>query len=686
MFHKLLIANRGEIACRIARTAHRLGIAVAAVYSQADAHARHVRLADEAWPIGPAPAHESYLDAEAILEAARRCGADAIHPCYGFLAESAAFAAAVAASGIVFVGPSAEAIAAMGEKAAAKERMRRAGVPVLPGYHGDEQSLAALGRHGRRIGFPLIVKPASGGGGKGMQIVRGAAELGAALEASRRIAASAFGDERLLLERYLPAARHVEVQVLCDRQGAVLHLLDRDCSVQRRYQKLIEEAPAPGLSDSTRAAMAEAACRVAREVTYAGAGTVEFLAEGGAFYFIEMNTRLQVEHPVTEAVTGLDLVEWQLRIAAGEPLAVTPPAVAQANVTARGHAIEARVCAEDPARDFLPVAGRLRRAAWPQESAGVRVDFGFETGDSVPPHYDSLLGKVIAQAPTRSEAIDRLLAALRATRIAGVPTNIEWLSSALDSAAFRTGPADTGFVARLGVAGGDLPESAALLPFAAAAEAFALQGASSPRSPWDLADGFRLGGAEPIVVRLRHGNETFNAEVRVIGRSRVEVSVRARSSPQSAGLAQSAQSPAGTFDLVRRGEDSILELRPALGGSSAEVLVSADRIDIWREAHHAEFRKEDPAATRFAAPRAAGSLTATLPGVVAAVQVSPGDVVTAGQVLLVVEAMKMEHKIHAPGDGIVGAVHVRVGDRVTEGGSLVTMAAAGGAASSGEQR
>ncbi|MGH8150468.1 MAG: acetyl/propionyl/methylcrotonyl-CoA carboxylase subunit alpha [Steroidobacteraceae bacterium] len=670
MFHKLLIANRGEIACRIARTAHRLGVVVAAVYSQADAHARHVRLADEAWPIGPAPAQESYLDAEAILDAARRCGADAVHPGYGFLAESAAFAAAVAASGLIFVGPPAEAIAAMGEKAAAKERMRRAGVPVLPGYHGADQSLAALERHGERLGFPLIVKPASGGGGKGMQIVRAAADLGAALEASRRIAASAFGDEHLLLERYLPAARHVEVQVLCDRQGTVLHLLDRDCSVQRRYQKLIEEAPAPDLGAPVRAAMSEAACRVAREVAYAGAGTVEFLIEGEAFYFIEMNTRLQVEHPVTEAVTGLDLVECQLRIAAGEPLAI-----AQADIASHGHAIEARVCAEDPALDFLPVAGRLRRAAWPQEEPGVRVDVGFETGDTVPPHYDSLLGKVIAHAPTRSEAIGRLLAALRATRIAGVPTNIGWLCAALESAAFRAGPADTSFVARLGAAGGagversPRADGAALLPFAAAAEAFALQGASSPRSPWNLVDGFRLGGAEPIEVRLLHGDVASSAEVLVIGGSRVEVSFAGRPL-------------AGTFDLAGRGEDAILEVRSVPGGPSAEALVSADRIDIWREGRYAEFRKEDPAAARSASPRAAGSLTAKLPGVVAAVQVSPGDAVAADQVLLVVEAMKMEHKVLAPGDGVVGAVHVRVGDRVTEGDSLVTMAAAG----SGERR
>ncbi|HYK24615.1 MAG TPA: biotin carboxylase N-terminal domain-containing protein, partial [Steroidobacteraceae bacterium] len=404
VIRKLLIANRGEIACRILRTTRRLGIAAAVVYSQADERALHVRLADEAWPVGPAPARESYLNARAILEAARRCRADAIHPGYGFLSENEEFAAACAEAGLLFIGPPPAAIAAMGEKSAAKERMKRAGVPVLEGYAGEDQSLETLEQHGVELGFPLIIKPSAGGGGKGMQIVRKPADIRASLETARRIAVNAFGDGRILIERYLAAARHVEVQVLADAQGHVLHLLDRDCSVQRRHQKLIEEAPAPGLDAGLRAAMAEAACTVAREVGYIGAGTVEMLLDAGAFYFMEMNTRLQVEHPVTEAITGLDLVEWQLRIASGEPLPF-----AQSDIVARGHAIEARVCAEDPARDFLPGAGALRLIRWPvsdtptresgaegTESSGIRVDRGFETGDVVPPHYDSLLGKIVA--------------------------------------------------------------------------------------------------------------------------------------------------------------------------------------------------------------------------------------------------------------------------------------------------
>ncbi len=657
MFRKLLIANRGEIACRIARTAHRLGLAVVGVHSEADAGARHVRMADESWPIGPARAKESYLNAQAILEAARRCGADAIHPGYGFLAESEQFAAACAAAGIVFVGPSAAAIAAMGNKAAAKERMRRAGVPVLQGYHGEDQTLAALERRGRKLGFPLIVKPSGGGGGKGMQIVREAAELRAALEASRRVAASAFADERLLLERYLPAARHVEVQVLADRHGSVLHVLDRDCSVQRRHQKLIEESPAPQLDAPLRAAMAEAACTVAREVAYEGAGTVEFLLDEAEFFFMEMNTRLQVEHGVTEAVAGLDLVEWQLRIAAGEPLAF-----AQTDIAARGHAVEVRVCAEDPAHDFRPAAGILRLAAWPRADRELRVDAGFDTGDGVPPHYDSLLAKIIAHGATRTAAIARLRSALDETRIAGVPTNVAWLAAALDSEAFQTGPVNTDFVVRHGATLAAHPDSGALAPFAAAAEALALQGAPSPASPWDVLDGFRLGAPEPIEVRLRSAGDAWIGEVRMRSRSIVEVAVPGPRGP----------SP----DLGIEGqleEDGVLELRPRLGGEAAHALVSAGHIDVWRHARHVEFRVESVDTDAFTDCRPAGSLAATLPGVVVGVQAAPGEHVVEGQALLVIEAMKMEHTIRAPRAGVIAAVHVRAGDRVREGDTLVRL-------------
>ncbi len=677
VFRKVLIANRGEIACRIAQTARRLGITVVGVYSQADAGARHVRLCDEAYPIGPAAADQSYLNAQAILEVARRCGAQAIHPGYGFLSENEAFAAACAAAGIAFVGPPAHAIAAMGNKAAAKERMRRAGVPVVAGYQGEEQDLAALERHGRELSFPLIIKPSGGGGGKGMHIVQHPDELHAALEASRRIAISSFGDARLLLERYLPGPRHVEVQVLADWRGHVLHLLDRDCSVQRRHQKLIEEAPAPGLDAQLRIGLHQAACTVAREAQYLGAGTVEFLVDGSQFFFMEMNTRLQVEHPVTEAITGLDLVEWQLRIAAGEPLDLAQP-----DISARGHAVEVRVCAEDPARDFLPGAGTLRLADWPRQDSRIRVDAGFDSGDVVPSQYDSLLGKIIAHAPTRPEAIARLRAALGATFIAGVPANVEWLAGALDSPEFRAGAVDTGFVARhrgssgdsersdrggaaasdsAGDSAGDSASSVDLASFAAAAVVFEMQTERGLASPWALADGFRLGGAQPIAVRLSAGESMTIARVRVKGLSAVEVVTEAE--------------PVA----IERLPGVPLMMRPVSGGPHARALISAALVDVWRDARHALFHTTGVDEAAAAEPVPAGSLTTTLPGVVVSVQVAPGQHVSAGQILVVVEAMKMEHAIRAPRAGVVATIHVPVGGRVREGETLVTMQSEAGA-------
>ena len=427
VIESLLVANRGEIACRIFRTARRLGIRTIAIFSDADAGAQHVREADEAIRIGPAAARESYLDIERVLAAATKAGAHAIHPGYGFLSENAAFAAACVKAGHVFVGPPAAAIAAMGSKIVAKARMRAAGVPVLPGYEGNQQELRELAEQARRVGLPLIIKPAAGGGGKGMRIVTEDSQLAQGLSAARRLAESAFGDGSLLLERFLPAPRHVEVQIFADSHGNFVHLGDRDCSMQRRHQKVIEEAPAPDLPGELRERMRSAALIVAREIGYQSAGTVEFLFDGREFYFMEMNTRLQVEHTVTEAVTGLDLVEWQLRVAAGESLPLS-----QAEIRFNGHAIEARVCAEDPEKDFLPSAGLLRLMEWPiQES--VRVDQGFVTGDLVPENYDSLVGKVIAWAPSRTQAADRLATALEQTHCAGVRTNERWLARILAS-------------------------------------------------------------------------------------------------------------------------------------------------------------------------------------------------------------------------------------------------------------
>ncbi|MDE2306540.1 MAG: ATP-grasp domain-containing protein, partial [Gammaproteobacteria bacterium] len=513
MFSRLLIANRGEIACRVIRTARRLGLATIAVYSDADAGARHVRLADEAHRLGPAPARESYLSIGRVLEAATAAGAEAIHPGYGFLSENAGFASDCAERGLMFVGPPPAAIAAMGSKIAAKEAMRRAGVPVLPGYQGEDQSAERLRREALALGFPLIIKPSGGGGGKGMQIVAEASQLDAALESARRVASSAFADPALLLERYLQAPRHVEVQVLCDGHGHALHLGTRDCSVQRRHQKLIEEAPAPDLPEDLREHMHAAALTVARAVGYQGAGTVEFLYADGRFWFMEMNTRLQVEHGVTERVFGLDLVEWQLRVAAGEALPF-----AQGDLVPRGHAIEARVCAEDPAEDFRPSAGPLTVLRWPPESATLRVDAGFESGDQVPSHYDSLLGKLIASGPDRREAARTLLRAIETLRVGGVRTNAAWLAAALASPAFVEATPTTRFVAEQGEAL-SAPTAVGAAELAVAALEIAGAGAESiggpvpsaaaePLSPWAVRDAFRVNlPATQCLVLVSGGRE-----------------------------------------------------------------------------------------------------------------------------------------------------------------------------------
>ncbi|HEU4626718.1 MAG TPA: biotin carboxylase N-terminal domain-containing protein [Steroidobacteraceae bacterium] len=659
MFHKLLIANRGEIACRIARTAHRLGLKVAAVYSDVDARARHVRLADEAWAIGAGPATESYLNIDRIIDAARRAGADAIHPGYGFLAENAAFAAACAAAGITFVGPPASAIEAMGSKSAAKSRMHAAGVPTLPGYHGEEQSVDALVRHAVALGFPLIIKPSGGGGGKGMHIVAEASELSPAIATAKRLAAAAFKDDKLLLERYLPAPRHVEVQVFADRHGGIVHLFDRDCSVQRRHQKLIEEAPAPGIDADVRESLHSAACTVAREIGYVGAGTVEFLLSGREFYFMEMNTRLQVEHPVTERITGLDLVEWQLRVAAGEPLPLS-----QSEIRHRGHAIEVRICAEDPSQGFVPSAGDLELLKWPEEVDGIRVDAGFETGDTVSPLYDSLLGKVISHADTREAAIDRLVAALDELRVSGVATNAQWLARALLRPDFREANVSTAFLARNAEALAVEPDPTGLAPFAAVAYAASLAPAGPVSSPWELADGFRVNLPPAIRVRLRpatHGASS-NSSSRVID---------ATVGVQSAESAEVHVGSAAPQRLTRLpGVAPLQQWQSAAGGERASVLVARDRITVWQSHAQAIFTLDDGLQLEASAGARGGSLSTPLPGVVVNVAVKEGDTVAAGQTLLVVEAMKMEHAIKAPRAGVVKALKYRVGDRVREGNVL----------------
>jgi 3-methylcrotonyl-CoA carboxylase alpha subunit len=651
--HRLLIANRGEIACRIIRTARRLGITTIAVFSDADRASQHVALADEAWHLGPSPAVQSYLSIEAVLAAARRARADAIHPGYGFLSESAAFATACARAGLIWIGPPAAAIDAMGSKGAAKEMMARAGVPVLPGYHGSDQSNDALMAAAARVGFPVILKAVAGGGGKGMQIVAGAAALPAAIESARRIARSAFRSDALLLERYLPDPRHVEVQVFADKHGRVVHLYDRDCSVQRRHQKVIEEAPAPGIAEDVRHAMSLAAVTVARTVGYVGAGTVEFLLNSpGEFYFMEMNTRLQVEHPVTEAITGVDLVEWQLRIAGGEPLPVGADAI-----RGHGHAIEARIYAEDPSRDYLPSVGRLSLVQWPAQSPDVRVDAGVAEGDEVSSFYDPLLGKIIARGDTRAAALAHLRAALAELRINGVTTNAEFVGRILASDAFAQARLTTRFLEReSGLEQSDATVRRELRVIAAVW--LATQLPQSGQSPWDRRDAWRVNLLPTQTLWLRDGAELASTEVTARG--------------------------TGTY-LVRSGSDErVLQVSSAgphrmrvLDGGrivAVEVRIDRHRIHIWSGGAEAEFELAEPAGAEPTESAVDGALATPLPGTVVALEVSVGDKVAAGQTLIVVEAMKMEHAIRAPRAGTVAAIRYQVGERVAEGVALIELA------------
>jgi 3-methylcrotonyl-CoA carboxylase alpha subunit len=656
MIKSVLVANRGEIACRIFRTARRLGVRTIAVFSDADAAARHVRAADEAVHLGPAPARESYLDPARILAAARASGAEAVHPGYGFLSENAAFAQACADAGLIFVGPPARSIAAMGSKILAKTRMQAKGVPVLPGYAGERQDLAHLKAAAVAAGLPLIVKPAAGGGGKGMQIIREASQIDAALSAARRLAESAFGDGALLLERYLAAPRHLEVQVFADTHGNFVHLGDRDCSTQRRHQKLIEEAPAPDVPDELRAGMRAAALVVAREIGYVGAGTVEFLFDGRQFYFMEMNTRLQVEHTVTEAVTGLDLVEWQLRVAAGEALPLS-----QEQIRFNGHAIEARVCAEDPERGFLPSAGKLSLLEWPRMQ-GIRVDAGFATGDVVPDTYDSLLGKVIAWAPGRTEAATRLAHALTHTYSAGVRTNEHWLARILTSQRFlevrhNIALLDQGAPEFSAAGGGTRPA----LILAALVVRPALPPAGVPVSPWEVADAFTPNRAAVLPLRLSSGGNSRVVELDYRG----GVPVRAHCDGAEA---------VDLYDVVV--EQSTVAARLDALLLHARYFRDGARVHVWLGPDACEFTLDDPRTQEFTATAAKGGLTSPLPGVVVAVPVAAGQAVAAGEVLMVIEAMKMEYAITAPHAGSVTSIHFTKGERVPEGAALLELSPA----------
>ena len=669
MFEKILIANRGEIACRVAATARRLGVRTVAVYSDADAGARHVRACDEAWRLGPAPARESYLLGDAIVDIARRCGAQAVHPGYGFLSENSGFARACADAGLVFIGPPPSAIDAMGLKSESKRLMAQAGVPLIPGYHGEDQDPALLAREARRIGFPVLIKASAGGGGKGMRIVRQASEFDAALESCRREARASFGNDAVLVERYATKPRHVEIQVFADTHGNVLYLFERDCSVQRRHQKVIEEAPAPGLPEATRRAMGEAAVAAARAVGYVGAGTVEFILDAsGAFYFMEMNTRLQVEHPVTEMITGLDLVEWQLRVAGGEPMPL-----AQSELAVRGHSIEARVYAENPDRGFLPSTGTLAHLRTPQATrfsvgadaggrpAPVRIDSGIGEGDAITPYYDPMIAKLIVWGEDRPQAIARMRDALARFEAVGPSTNVDFLGRLMRCRSFVEADLDTALIEREQAA--LAPPSAApgidVLAMAAAAVLAGEAVAPDAPEPWAITDGFRAGAALRRTLVFTLGGAALPVEVEY-GRG--------------GGFTVRAAGASTCLSGLRRDGERLTGLI-GTGRLDAAAVLERETLHLFTHDAHWQLGYAPPLAHAGDDAHDAGGLTAPMPGKVIAVMVEPGAVVRRGQPLLVMEAMKMEHTIAAPADGTVDTVLYRVGDQVPEGAALVSFAA-----------
>ncbi|PPU68416.1 acetyl/propionyl/methylcrotonyl-CoA carboxylase subunit alpha [Xanthomonas pisi] len=659
-FDKILIANRGEIACRIIATCRRLGVATVAVYSDADRDARHVRLADEAIHLGPAPAQQSYLRGDAILDAARVSGAQAVHPGYGFLSENAAFADACVQAGVVFIGPPASAIRAMGDKSAAKAVMERAGVPLTPGYHGHEQAPAFLRAQADAIGYPVLIKASAGGGGKGMRRVDAGAAFEEALASCQREAQSAFGNAHVLVEKYVERPRHIEIQVFGDTQGEVVYLFERDCSVQRRHQKVLEEAPAPGMTEQRRAAMGKAAVDAARAVGYVGAGTVEFIAgPDGDFYFMEMNTRLQVEHPVTELITGTDLVEWQLRVAAGEPLPQRQDAL-----RIHGHALEARLYAEDADRGFLPSTGTLRQLQLPATGAHVRIDAGVEQGDTISPYYDPMIAKLIVWDIDRPAALARMREALAQVHAVGVTTNSAFLARLVGTHAFATADLDTALIER---------EQAALFPQASAPQLawwclaavllaeqapLARNDPADPYSPWQNRDGWRIGLHAARSVTLEAAGERRALALR----------------PLADGW--EVTSADATHLLRYHVQDS--GLRVELDGRQwrVQALHDGSAVTLRDGTHSALFRHHDALVEADQPAHAGGGLTAPMPGRIVSLTAPVGGSVTRGQALVVMEAMKMEHTLHAPSDGTVQAYLVAEGDLVADGALLVEFVSA----------
>jgi len=660
MFKKILIANRGEIACRVIKTARRLGVATVAVYSEADANARHVRLADEAVLIGPAAARESYLVGERILEVAKRTGAEAVHPGYGFLSENAEFADACEKAGVVFIGPPASAIRAMGSKSAAKALMGAAGVPLTPGYHGDNQDPAFLAQQADQIGYPVLIKASSGGGGKGMRRVDAAADFEAALASCKREAANAFGDEQVLVEKYVLKPRHIEIQVFGDTHGHCVYLFERDCSLQRRHQKLLEEAPAPGMTLERRAAMGQAAVNAAKAVSYVGAGTVEFIAnQDGSFYFMEMNTRLQVEHPVTEMITGLDLVEWQLRVSSGQALPLT-----QEQLEIDGHAIEARVYAEDPDKGFLPSTGRLVHLVPPPESDSVRVDTGVEQGDEITPYYDPMIAKLIVWGADRKQALARMRRALTQYRVVGVSNNINFLSRLVALPSFVNAELDTGLIERehglLFPPQEEVPGDVWLVAALAELlheqhEANAKFAAAADRSsPWRALDGWRLNGRAERKLTLRL-QETLQEVVVVIVSGGYQLVLNGRSVRASGTLGRGGAVHAQLDD----------------SRVNAAVVIAGERRHVFCRGLSWPLALVDTLYVGGEGDAVEGGLRAPMPGKVVTLMVEPGIIVEKGAPLLVLEAMKMEHTITAPRRGKIVSFHVAAGDQVADGAELV---------------
>ena len=669
MFHKILIANRGEIACRVAATARRLGVKTVAVYSDADAHAKHVAACDESVHIGGSAPKESYLQWERIIAAAQATGAQAIHPGYGFLSENEAFANACVKAGLVFIGPPSSAIEAMGLKAESKRLMEKAGVPLVPGYHGADQDPALLQREADRIGYPALIKASAGGGGKGMRVVEKSEDFAAALASCQREARNSFGSDAVLIEKYVQRPRHIEIQVFGDTQGDCVYLFERDCSVQRRHQKVLEEAPAPGMTPELRAQMGAAAVAAAKAVNYVGAGTVEFIVEqpeGYAhpeamrFYFMEMNTRLQVEHPVTEAITGLDLVEWQLRVAGGEPLPLK-----QEDLRIHGHAIEARICAETPDNNFLPATGTLtvyrKPACTSFERGAVRIDDGVREGDTISPFYDSMVAKLIVHGATREEALSRLDAALAETRIVGLSTNVQFLRHVATSRAFAQAELDTALIPR---------EAAALfhqdkvgLPLAVAAavaQTLVAERAQEGADPFSRRDGWRPHGITVRRFDFEYQGETLLAQLSYLHDGALQ-------------LAFGEVSGALAFEALPADTGTRMDLRFNGQRQTVQTWQVDEHVHVFCALGATQIEEIDALAHAGEVAAEGGRLTAPMPGKVVSFAVKAGDAVTKGQALAVMEAMKMEHTIAAPADGTVAELLYAPGDQVNEGAELLKL-------------